>query len=229
MGIISIEKTNRLFWLGRYCERVFTTLKVFRKYYDTMIDGSQSDYQIFCLDLGIPNIYQNSEDFINRYMHDGTNPNSLVSNMRRAYDNAIVLREHLTSETLSYVQMALDTLEAESVSANQITPMIALQHVIDDIYAFWGSAEDCVTDERARNLMKVGRSVERLDIYLRLHHDPQVVRIEYMKLVNRLYKTQITYDKSKLQFLNNMILERGNWNDRVGEMLFAIEGLFVDM
>jgi len=52
MGIISIEKTNRLFWLGRYCERVFTTLKVFRKYYDTMIDGSQSDYQIFCLDLG---------------------------------------------------------------------------------------------------------------------------------------------------------------------------------
>ena len=49
MGIISIEKTNHLFWLGRYCERVFTTLKVFRKYYDTMIDGSQSDYQIFCL------------------------------------------------------------------------------------------------------------------------------------------------------------------------------------
>ena len=27
MGIISIEQSGRLYWLGRYTERVFTTLK----------------------------------------------------------------------------------------------------------------------------------------------------------------------------------------------------------
>ena len=33
MGIISIEKADHLFWLGRYTERVFTTLQTFFKYF----------------------------------------------------------------------------------------------------------------------------------------------------------------------------------------------------
>ena len=32
MGIISVEKSDHLFWLGRYVERVFTTLNTFVTY-----------------------------------------------------------------------------------------------------------------------------------------------------------------------------------------------------
>ncbi|WP_243159453.1 alpha-E domain-containing protein [Clostridium sp. SM-530-WT-3G] len=34
MGIISIEQSDRLYWLGRYTERVYTTLRIFSKSFD---------------------------------------------------------------------------------------------------------------------------------------------------------------------------------------------------
>ena len=34
MGIITLNKVDELWWLGRYTERVFTTLKTFIPYYD---------------------------------------------------------------------------------------------------------------------------------------------------------------------------------------------------
>ena len=45
MGIISIEKADHLFWLGRYTERVFTTLRMFFKYFDEMLDMDNRAYE----------------------------------------------------------------------------------------------------------------------------------------------------------------------------------------
>ena len=47
MGIMSVEKFQHLFWLGRYTERVFSTLRIFCKYYDKMIDNDT--YQLILL------------------------------------------------------------------------------------------------------------------------------------------------------------------------------------
>ena len=38
--ILSANKANSLFWLGRYEERVYITLHLMRKCYDKMIDGT---------------------------------------------------------------------------------------------------------------------------------------------------------------------------------------------
>ena len=56
MGIVSVEKVNHLFWLGRYTERVFTTLKTFDRYFDVMLDQEPDIYQKFCRRLAIPDI-----------------------------------------------------------------------------------------------------------------------------------------------------------------------------
>ena len=58
MGIVSVEKVNHLFWLGRYTERVFTTLKTFDRYFDVMLDQEPDIYQKFCRRLAIPDIYR---------------------------------------------------------------------------------------------------------------------------------------------------------------------------
>ena len=63
MGIISIEKADHLFWLGRYMERVYTTLDTFFSYYDRMLDLDPDAYHKFCEKLSIPDIYENREDF----------------------------------------------------------------------------------------------------------------------------------------------------------------------
>lgn len=135
MGIISVEHTDRLYWLGRYSERVYTTIRMFAQCYDTMIDDIEEEYDRFCHNLDIPNIYQSGEDFIERYCFDESDPNSIYSNLLRAYDNAIVLREEIGSETLSYIQLAI--YEMQKAHQSQ-APLIELQKVTDNIVAFWG-------------------------------------------------------------------------------------------
>ena len=55
MGIISIKSTDNLFWLGRYVERVFTTLRDFSEYYDKMIDKDALYRKNIFLQAGIYN------------------------------------------------------------------------------------------------------------------------------------------------------------------------------
>lgn len=47
MGIISVEQADHLYWLGRYTERVYTTLRVYFQSFDTMIDEKADSYQKF--------------------------------------------------------------------------------------------------------------------------------------------------------------------------------------
>ena len=42
-NVISATNANRLFWLGRYEERVHLTLHLLRKCYDAMIDGKPNE------------------------------------------------------------------------------------------------------------------------------------------------------------------------------------------
>ena len=107
MGIISVEQTNRLYWLGRYAERVYTLVRCYFKSYDTMIDEIRDSYHDFCQMIDIPDIYQDKQDFMKSYPFDENNPDSIISNLIRAYDNAIVLRESIGSESLSYIQLAI--------------------------------------------------------------------------------------------------------------------------
>ena len=56
MGIKSVMNTDRLFWLGRYSERVYTTLRLFSLSFDSLIEQSVDDHRIFCESLEIPDI-----------------------------------------------------------------------------------------------------------------------------------------------------------------------------
>ena len=176
MGIISIEKADHLFWLGRYVERVYTTLDTFFSYYDKMLDKDPDAYHRFCERLSIPDIYADREDFIRRYVFAREDPNSIYSNMLRAFDNAVVLRDELSSVTLSYVQLALDTIEHAS---RETWFTYAMQPMRDYIFAFWGCLDDCVDDEECRNIIKCGKYLERLDLYIRLDFPYRHIEKEY--------------------------------------------------
>ena len=111
MGIISIKSTDNLFWLGRYVERVFTTLKMFTKCYDVLIDVDENAYVDFLQKLGIPNTYSYKQEFIADFLFNESNPNSVMSTVLAAYDNAVMMRNELSSETMSYIQLAVDAMQ----------------------------------------------------------------------------------------------------------------------
>lgn len=204
MGIISVTQMDELFWLGRYSERVYTTLRLFCRRYDMMLDELVGSYGEFCAMLEIPNVYTSSEDFKSRYAFDLTNPDSIYSNLMRAYDNAIVLREEIGSETLSYIQLAIYEMNKAMISD---APMIELQRVMDNILAFWGIADDSMDSENSRNIIKIGKRVERIDLYGRLKLPQTEMKREIDRLTGRIDRCSVPYRKDVLKKLNELVME----------------------
>ena len=199
MGIISVEQVDHLFWLGRYTERVYTTLKVYSESFDRMIDESEDSYQGYCDSLDIPNIYESKEDFLKRYPFDNSVPDSIISNLSRAYDNAIVLRETIGSEALSYIQMSIYAMNNASLSD---APLIDLQQIMDDLLAFWGLVDDQIDSKKIRNIIKAGK---RIDLYARLEVDKKRLEREVQRMIPRVLRSGMKYDEVSLSKISSLI------------------------
>lgn len=224
MGIISIEKADHLFWLGRYTERVFTTLRMFFKHFDEMLDMDNRAYEGFCEKLAIPVIYQDMDDFIDKYLFSAEDPNSIYSNMLRALDNGVVLRDELSSDALSYIQMTLDCMEQVKAYGNALA--YDLQPVKDYLFAFWGCLDDNMEDEEGRNIIKCGKYLERLDLYMRLDFPYSYVEKEFSKFKNRLGKVRIGYRVSEAERLAEIIRQKEDWEAGREDALHALWNIF---
>ena len=184
MKALSHENISRLFWLGRYSERVYTTLRNFAGRFDAMIDDEK-----------------NSHDFAKSYCFDENNPDSVYSALIRAYDNAIELREEIGSDTFSYVQLAVYEMNKAKLSD---APLLQLQKVIDNIAAFWGVADDIIENENVRSIIKLGKRIERVDLYARFNADSEDIRREVRRLSSRILKAGIVYDAESLERLKRI-------------------------
>lgn len=205
MGTKSVITTDRLYWLGRYTERVYTTLRVYQINFDKLIEQNVIDYADACNMLEIPNIYKDKDDFIARYAFDTEDPNSIISNLMRAYDNGIELREEIGSEALAYIQLAVYSMQKAKTMDG---PMVSLQAVMDNILAFWGIADDQIDDEDTRHIIKVGRRVERLDLNARLHVDRFLIEKEADRLISIIKKDSVKYNKDNFEKISNLIIEK---------------------
>ena len=204
MGIISVEQVDHLYWLGRYTERVYTTLNLFAKSFDMMIDADEDIYQRYCDSLDIPNIYESKEDFLKRYPFDDTISDSIISNLNRAYDNAIVLRETIGSDALSYIQMSI---YAMNNAAKSDSPLIELQQIMDEILSFWGLVDDQIDVEQIRNIIKAGKRIERIDLYARLKLDKNKLQREIQRMIPRVLRSGIKYNEASLSSVSTLINE----------------------
>ena len=175
--IISANKANSLFWLGRYEERVYITLHLMRKCYDKMIDGEMEDYWPFWQKLDPQGVYQTNDEFTLGMMYDSGNPSSVMSAQTKAMDNAILLREEIMSETLSYLEMSVALLK--KCGDKQETNVMILQPVIDWSLAFWGAAEQRLLNHKALYIMMIGRNIENLDMLLRFEYSYERIAQAY--------------------------------------------------
>ena len=104
-------------------------------------------------------------------------------------------------------------------------PAVELQWVLDDIMAFRGSFDEAVDHEGVRNITKTGGTVERLSLMLRLDWQPERLRQEMRKLLNRLYKTDLVTDPEALKTITDYAVEEADIPKP--ELLRCVEGLFV--
>lgn len=209
MGAVTLSMQNRLFWLGRYTERVYTTIQFLLEQYDKSLDSEGMTPAEFCRWMGIPCREAYRQDFFRHYLFDAENPDSVHTSVEQMLGNGMVLRETITSPTLAYLQMAHNAME---LAAESDGPSVQLQWVLDDIMAFRGSLDDCVEGENTRNTTKCGSLVERLSLMLR-------------KLLNRLYKTDLPIDRAALDTVTGSAM--GGTPAEPGLLLRSVEGLFL--
>lgn len=201
MDIIAVDRLNNLIWLGRYSERVYTTIRTFFKGYDKMIDDPYF-YVTYCENFQIPNIYKDQRDFIERYVLDETDPNSIISNLYRAYDNCIVLRNEIGTETMTYLEVALNNLKGIK---DFDSFMLELQTVLDYILAFWACLSDTVEIYEVRSVVMLGRRIERLDLYLRLRKDVGEIKKALHLLDDRMKRSSIAYEVENYVLLKQVV------------------------
>lgn len=201
MGIISVEKANHLLWLGRYIERVHSTIKKLCSEYDNILESNDDLYKDYCKSIDIPDVYGSKEVFLDYYIFNEEDENSITSNLGRAYDNAVVMREEIGSETLSYIQLAVYDMDKSRTAQSTI---VELQNIIDHILAFWGCVDDMIEEETIKSILKTGRRIERLDLYLRFGMSTDVLKRELNKLSRRIDNTGMSYNMTALENLPYM-------------------------
>lgn len=219
MGIIRVEDVDNYFWLGRYGQRVLLTTLEFFKMFDYIIEHD-SAYEDFCKEMDIPNIYESPNDFVGKYLFDETNENSVISNLNRAYDNAIIFRNVIKSDSLAYIHMSLIEMQKGKDSA---APIIELQHVLDNLRAFWTCIEDKMETDEEREMIFIGRYFEQLDLYLRRNYDYADVHRSYRKLAHRLQRNNLYYNRKMFEKLGEQIEKADSYDI---EMVKNLESIF---
>lgn len=212
---LTMKQVDCLYWLGRYSERALTTLRIFMRVYDSMLD-TDFDYEDYCRRLDIYNGFSSLEDFCDRYAFDEQYQSSITSSLRYADGNAMMVRDLVGSEALSYQEMALRTLLDAKTSRS---PVLLFQRVIDCIMAFRGTVEDSVMDRNVRNIILCGHSVERLDIYLRLGIHEDKVLFESRRLAEELAYTDVEWDSLQMAKITGDLCEKDAFLDRTDKML----------
>ena len=192
---VSSAKANRLYWLGRYAERVYLTLHMLRKHFDLMIDEDQDAYISFCSEMGIENKYRSADDFTKRYLFDTSNPESVINMLERVKDNAMMLREEIMTETLCYIELSIAHMNKPEVQNRGIE---GLQRITDYILAFWGSIDERIVDNQIRHSIKFGKYLESLDLHIRFDYPFSRVNGIFNRMLDSIEKECYICDEMTL-------------------------------
>lgn len=164
MDNVSISKANSLYWLGRYTERAYKLAQIITEFYDRMVDYDENAYKEFCSRLGINVEASDKHTFLKKIIADPECPSSIASSLSKAYDNSIILREQIDTETVAYIQLAYNNVTRLFITECRI---FDLQKVIDNLMSFWGAVDDYIIDDSVRDTIKAGKYMERLDLFCR--------------------------------------------------------------
>ncbi len=206
-NVITADKANRLFWLGRYAERVYISMHLLRRYYDQVLDGDRANLKEYYKCLGVNTTGQDEESEACQLsqLYDHTNICSIASSLDGANDNAIVLRRDIKSESLSYIQLSRTLID--ECSASKEMNIIHLQPITDYMLAFFGSVDERVFEERIRNFLKVGRYVENIDLHIRFQYPFFRIEEVFLSLKEALKRSGAVVDDVALNNLEQSLKE----------------------
>lgn len=204
---ISTEHSSRIYWLGRYAERAFTTLKALERLYDKVIDRDPEHYKKYLDCFGLDDAYGDYKKFFRSFVFDKNNCCSAAYSLGRAYDNGIELREEISTEALAYLQLAKDKLKSAENTPQGL--VVALMPLEDILYGFYGCFTDHVYSEEIRDIFLCARYVERVELYIRLKYRTEKIISEFERMCEFLKRipenSPYRYNRDILENLKRIV------------------------
>ena len=167
-----------IYWMNRYIERADNVARFvdvnFHLHLDLpSINGQQwealihttGDYEAFANRLGKPT----RATAVQFLAFDPLNPNSILSCMSAARENARTVREIIPSEIWEHVNTYyIMVCEAAKVSAICDSPHDFLEQVKSEGHQFTGITHNCMPHGEVWHFARLGRFIERADKTLRI-------------------------------------------------------------
>lgn len=167
LALVTASKAEHLFWLGRYTERVFTTLNAFFPFYDRVMDTDVEAFRPFARALDLPEGFEDFDAFVHNFLYDPQNRDSVRSAIVSAFYNAVILRPELNSRLLQYIEMAMGKIVDAAQREDGTRDLFDQRDVVDDMLAFWGGIENSPLEPTVKSFLFIGKYLERLDLYTR--------------------------------------------------------------
>lgn len=183
MGAVSITQAEKLYWLGRYAERAYTLTGLLLRYYDRMLDADADAYRKYCAKLGVADDFKDKMDFMHRILGDVQHPASIAFSLNQANGNAMILRDRLATETISYIQAAYNAVCHPTKEVLSVPDIREVQRLL---LTFWGAVDDLILTDDVRDFIKTGKYTERVDLYTRFGDQPTVLDASRRRLSRSL-------------------------------------------
>ena len=182
LALVTASKADNLFWLGRYTERVFTTLSQFFPFYDRVMDTDVDAFRPFARALDLPEDFEDFDAFIHSFLYDEKNPDSVRSAIVYAFNNAVILRPELGSRSLQQVELAMSSIVEASEYGGTDADIFKHRDIADNMLAFWGGVENSPVEPTLKSFIFVGKYLERLDLYTRFGYSVEELKAPLAKL-----------------------------------------------
>ena len=163
---------DSIYWMSRYVERAENVARIVDVNLNIMLDSASADQQW----QPLVNITGDHEDFAKRYQEanrqtvlefltfDRDNPNSILSCLRSARENARSVREIISSEMwLQLNQFYLTVKAAAEGGQGMDSPHEFFTNVKLSSHLFTGLTDATMTHGEGWHFSRLGRKLERAD------------------------------------------------------------------
>ena len=166
---------NSIYWMNRYIERAENYARLLQVNHNMILDlptGIHGQWEPLILTTGDNALFQSKhldnytrENVVHYLTADNDNPNSIISCISIARENARTVREVISNEMWMQINEMYHTVR--KATGNRSWSRINLEDFLTEIikgcHTFWGTTEATLTHSEAWDFGFIGKCLERAD------------------------------------------------------------------
>ncbi|AFL68153.1 alpha-E domain-containing protein [Sulfurospirillum barnesii] len=185
MILISPQRAEYLYWMGRYIQRAESMTRLVISLFDKILDEDFDDAKKVYSNLGITLTYDSSQAFLRQSVFD-VEYASLLSVISAARENAILTRPNLSHRMFSRINALY--LAYQKAKEERTVSLYWLESTLQELDAIWGNLELSLVESKEVPLIQLGKVIERMDLNIRIYDSMEAAVLDLEKLNSIAHK-----------------------------------------